>query len=189
MPDEKRHESADLEDYEDLDSTDTLDGPPGDDPLDRGVVTPDRWSAGVRFGTTGEEQAEGESLDELLAEVLLDVRMLVELPKHGADIRIEMDRKDDLHVGPVRQLRQSRANILETFPETFAAMTGDENHLLGFVEGDAHVLDEVLDVKAGLEVAGQDAGAKDFEGLAAGGADRDRFEDGFEIEAGLVAVE
>lgn len=68
MPDEKRHESADLEDYEVLDSTDTLDGPPGDDPLDRGVVTPDRWSAGVRFGTTGEEQEEGESLDQLLAE-------------------------------------------------------------------------------------------------------------------------
>ena len=68
MPDEKRHESADLEDYEVLDSGDTLDGPPGDDPLDRGVVTPDRWSAGVRFGTTGEEQEEGESLDQLLAE-------------------------------------------------------------------------------------------------------------------------
>jgi len=68
MPDERRHESADLEDYEVLDSTDTLDGAPGDDPLDRGVVTPERWSAGVRFGTTGEEQEEGESLDQLLAE-------------------------------------------------------------------------------------------------------------------------
>ena len=68
MPDEKRHESADLEDYQVLDSTDTLDGAPGDDPLDRGVVTPERWSAGVGFGTTGEEQAEGESLDRHLAE-------------------------------------------------------------------------------------------------------------------------
>jgi Family of unknown function (DUF5709) len=73
MPDEKRHESADLEDYEVLDSGDTLDGPPGDDPLDRGVVTPDRWSAGVRYGTTGEEQEEGESLDQLLAEEEPDV--------------------------------------------------------------------------------------------------------------------
>jgi hypothetical protein len=73
MPDEKRHESADLEDYEVLDSGDTLDGPPGDDPLDRGVVTPDRWSAGVRFGTTGEEQEEGESLDQQLAEEEPDV--------------------------------------------------------------------------------------------------------------------
>jgi hypothetical protein len=78
MPDEKRHESADLEDYEVLDSTDTLDGPPGDDPLDRGVVTPDRWSAGVRFGTTGEEQEEGESLDQHLAEEEPDVLADVE---------------------------------------------------------------------------------------------------------------
>jgi hypothetical protein len=68
MPDENRHESQDLEDYEVLDSTDTLDGAPGDDPLDRGVVPPERWSAGIRYGTTEEEQEEGESLDQLLAE-------------------------------------------------------------------------------------------------------------------------
>ena len=68
MPDETRHESQDLEDYEVLDSSDTLDGAPGDDPLDRGVVTPDRWSAGTRYGTTAEEQQEGASLDRLLAE-------------------------------------------------------------------------------------------------------------------------
>src|SRR5580658_5687952 len=59
MPDETRRESQDLEDFEVLDSTDTL---------DRGVVPPGRWSAGIRFGTTEEEQAEGESLDQLLAE-------------------------------------------------------------------------------------------------------------------------
>jgi hypothetical protein len=68
MPDETRHESADLEDYEVLDSSDTLDGAPGDDPLDRGVATPERWSAGMRFGTTASEEQEGESLDRLLAE-------------------------------------------------------------------------------------------------------------------------
>ena len=68
MPDETRHESADLDDYQVLDTTDTLSGAPGDDPLDRGVVPPERWSAGVRFGTTDEEQRDGESLDQLLAE-------------------------------------------------------------------------------------------------------------------------
>ncbi len=68
MPDEKRHESADLEDYEVLDTTDTLDGAPGDDPLDRGIVAPERWSAAMRFGATGAEQAAGESLDQLVAE-------------------------------------------------------------------------------------------------------------------------
>ena len=68
MPEKDRPESADLEDYQVLDSGDTLSGAPGDDPLDRGVVPPERWSAGVRFGTTGAEQTEGESLDQLLAE-------------------------------------------------------------------------------------------------------------------------
>jgi Family of unknown function (DUF5709) len=70
MPDEIRreHESADLDDYQVQDSTDTLSGAPGDDPLDRGVVPPERWSAGIRYGTTETEQESGESLDQLLAE-------------------------------------------------------------------------------------------------------------------------
>jgi hypothetical protein len=71
MPDPREHESEDLRDYEVLDSGDTLDGSPGDDPLDRGVATPDRWSAGVRYALEGEE--ESESLDELLAEEEPDI--------------------------------------------------------------------------------------------------------------------
>jgi hypothetical protein len=82
MPDETRHESSDLEDYEVKDASDTLSGEPGDDPLDRGVAPPERWSAGMRFGTTADEQEEGESLDQLLAE---------EEPDDGLD-----DDDDDL---------------------------------------------------------------------------------------------
>jgi hypothetical protein len=51
-----------------LDASDTLDGNPGDDPLDQGIAPPDRWSPGEGFGTTAEEEREGESLDQLLAE-------------------------------------------------------------------------------------------------------------------------
>jgi hypothetical protein len=68
MPEPRRPESADLTDYEVLDASDTLDGDPGDDPLDRGVVAPQRWSAALRHGGTASEQQAGESLDELLAE-------------------------------------------------------------------------------------------------------------------------
>lgn len=64
MPDEHRHESADLEDYQVADASDTLAGSPGDDPLDRGVAPPERWSAVIRSGSAGEQ----ESLDQLLAE-------------------------------------------------------------------------------------------------------------------------
>jgi len=67
MPDETRHESADLEDYAVEDASDTLDGDPGDDPLDRGVIPPQRWSAGMRLASAGERDS-GESLDEQLAE-------------------------------------------------------------------------------------------------------------------------
>jgi len=73
MPDERRHESADLQDYEVEDASDTLDGNPGDDPLDRGVIPPERWSAAMRFGSTADEQDEGESLDQLLGEEEPDI--------------------------------------------------------------------------------------------------------------------
>jgi Family of unknown function (DUF5709) len=73
MPEERRHESSDLEDYQVLDASDTLDGPTGDDPLDRGVATPERWSAAMRFGSTADEQEDGESLDQLLAEEEPDI--------------------------------------------------------------------------------------------------------------------
>ena len=63
---DRKHESEDLEDYEVLDVNDTLIGDPGDDPLDRGVALPDRWSAGTRYAMEGEEDS--ESLDELLSE-------------------------------------------------------------------------------------------------------------------------
>jgi Family of unknown function (DUF5709) len=86
MPDETRHESADLEDFEVEDSTDTLSGAPGDDPLDRGVVPPERWSAGMRFGSTADEQFSGESLDQLLAE---------EEPDPSLDIGADLDDDED----------------------------------------------------------------------------------------------
>ena len=86
MPDETRHESADLEDFEVEDSTDTLSGAPGDDPLDRGVVPPERWSAGMRFGSTADEQSSGESLDQLLAE---------EEPDPSLDIGDDLDDDED----------------------------------------------------------------------------------------------
>src|SRR5580693_2133750 len=71
MPDESPHESADLQDYSVQEPADSLTGIPGeagDDPLDRGVAPPDRWSAGIKFGSTADEQSSGESLDQLLAE-------------------------------------------------------------------------------------------------------------------------
>jgi Family of unknown function (DUF5709) len=69
MPDDEIYDPSDnLEDDGTLDASDTLDGDPGDDPLDAGIIPPDRWSAGEGFGTTLAEAQAGESLDQLLAE-------------------------------------------------------------------------------------------------------------------------
>lgn len=69
MPDDEIYDPSDnLEDDGTLDASDTLDGDPGDDPLDAGIIPPDRWSAGEGFGTTLAEERTGESLDQLLAE-------------------------------------------------------------------------------------------------------------------------
>jgi len=73
MPQERRHEADDLGDYEVRDGSETLQGAPGDDPLERGVATPERWSAGMKFGSTASEQETGESLDQHLAEEEPDV--------------------------------------------------------------------------------------------------------------------
>ena len=68
MPDETRHESADLEDYSVQDPADSLLAEPEGDPLDRGVAPPERWSAAMKFGSTADELQASESLDQLLAE-------------------------------------------------------------------------------------------------------------------------
>ena len=65
-------EDTEAEDDGVLDPEDALDGNPGDDPLDPGIIPADRWSAGERFGTTLAEERQGESLDQLLAEEVPD---------------------------------------------------------------------------------------------------------------------
>ena len=99
MPDETRHESEDLEDYQVQDSTDTLSGAPGNDPLDRGVVPPERWSAGVRYGVTAEEQEEGESLDQLLSEEEPDPALQFEDDEDDDEDDDEEDDEEDDDAG------------------------------------------------------------------------------------------
>jgi len=94
MPDETRPESQDLQDYEVQDASDTLDGNPGDDPLDRGVIPPERWTSAIRFGSTAEEQESGESLDQLLAEEEPDVVPDVDDEQPG-DIAGDEDAGDE----------------------------------------------------------------------------------------------
>lgn len=56
-----------------VDPSESLTGDNTEDPLDAGYSPPDREPRATRFGTTAEEQREGESLDQLLAEEEPDV--------------------------------------------------------------------------------------------------------------------
>jgi hypothetical protein len=74
MPDES-FEQDDIDDEGVLDPSDTLDGAPDGDPLEAGYLPTDRWSAGMRFGSTEAEERAGESLDQLLAEEEPDIAL------------------------------------------------------------------------------------------------------------------
>jgi hypothetical protein len=56
-----------------LDESDSLEDGPTDDPLDTGIIPTDRYYGADRFGTTEEEEEEGESLDDHLREEEPDV--------------------------------------------------------------------------------------------------------------------
>jgi hypothetical protein len=76
MSDDENYNPDDYDEFQDegnLDASDTLEGNPGDDPLDAGIIPADKWSAGMRFGDTAAEEKQGESLDQLLAEEEPDV--------------------------------------------------------------------------------------------------------------------
>jgi hypothetical protein len=66
-------EQDDIDDEGVLDPSDTLEGRPDGDPLDAGYLPTDRWSAGMRYGSTEAEERQGESLDQLLAEEEPDI--------------------------------------------------------------------------------------------------------------------
>ena len=151
MPDETRHESADLADYEVQDATDTLDGDPGDDPLDRGVIPPERWSAGIRFGTTAAEQEEGESLDQRLAEEEPDAALDVDDERPG-DIAADEDAADEdidgllLDTGPDpragRLVAEDEGAHMDEEEDLVARDVGIDGGAASAEEAALHVVDE-----------------------------------------------
>ena len=152
MPDSRNHESQDLEDYEVLDANDTLDGNPGDDPLDRGVAAPDRWSAGTRYALEGEENS--ESLDELLSEEepdeTVDDEDSWDENETDADVtRLERDDDPDPRAG---RLVAAEADVYgeDDVPgiqdgELLASDTGIDGGAATAEEAAVHVIDDSAD--------------------------------------------
>jgi hypothetical protein len=153
MADPRKHESEDLADYEVLDANDTLDGNPGDDPLDRGLVTPDRWSAGVQYALKGEEDS--ESLDELLAEeepddTVDDDEESWDENETDADVaRLERDDEADPRAG---RLATTEADVYGDGDlravqdgELLASDTGIDGGAASAEESAVHVIDDPAD--------------------------------------------
>ncbi|GAB2918620.1 hypothetical protein GCM10027047_15220 [Rhodococcus aerolatus] len=68
-----------------LDAEESLDSDEiGERAGDDGVDAPDGWAGATKFGTTAEEQSEGESLDQKLAEERPDAPFEEDLPLPGA---------------------------------------------------------------------------------------------------------
>lgn len=147
---EHEHESADLEDYEVEDASDTLDGDPGDDPLDRGVIPPERWTSAIRFGTTSAEQEDGESLDQLLAEEEPDIPAAPD-EDQPADIAGDPDAADEdvdgllLDDGPDpragRLLAEDEGSGPVADPDLVAHDTGIDGGAATAEEAAMHVVD------------------------------------------------
>jgi hypothetical protein len=128
-----------------LDPSDTLEGDPGDDPLDPGIEPPDRWSAGERFGTTLSEERQGESLDQLLAE---------EEPE--SDPYAEEDRPQEAPLAPDYEEPRAGRLIAEdegahtvAEPDLVASDVGIDGGGAGAEEAAVHVQDDYADSPEG----------------------------------------
>jgi len=147
MPDDDIYDPSsdidenDLEDDGTLDASDTLDGDPGDDPLDQGIVPPDRWSAGEGFGTTLAEERAGESLDQLLAEEEpdLDPYADADLPPDGS----LADGDQEPRAG--RLVAEDEGSHPDTEPDLVARDVGIDGGAATAEEAAVHVLDDTDD--------------------------------------------
>jgi hypothetical protein len=101
MPDPAGYDDDYSTDEEDqLQPIDTLDDPDVDDVLDRGFSPPERYSAGQGFGNTPAEEAQGETLEQRVAQEVPEPDPYAEADR-GPDDIVDGDA-DDGEVGAER---------------------------------------------------------------------------------------
>ncbi|MGP7998007.1 MAG: DUF5709 domain-containing protein [Streptosporangiaceae bacterium] len=150
-PGEDGLEDTDFEDDGVLDSSDTLEDPqdPYEDPLDTGILPADRWSAGERFGTTLDEEREGESLDQLLAEEEPDKDPYAEAAAEGELPREGPDPSDEPQPRAGRLVAENEGIGPDTEPDLVAEDVGIDAGAASAEEAAVHVTDEDEDDMAG----------------------------------------
>lgn len=68
QPDPESYGDYSVDDEDQLQPSDTLDDPDVEDALDRGYSPPERYSAAQGFGNTPQEEEQGETLEQRLAQ-------------------------------------------------------------------------------------------------------------------------
>jgi Family of unknown function (DUF5709) len=160
MADNDIYEQDDIEDDGVLDPSDTLDGNPGDDPLDAGYIPPDKWSAGMRYGSTEAEEEAGESLDQLLAEEEPDLTVEDDEDEDEDDIAGDKDAGDEdvdgllLDDGPDpragRLVADDEGTHADGEAELVAHDVGIDGGAAGAEEAAMHVVeDDDTDIRSG----------------------------------------
>jgi hypothetical protein len=160
MADNDIYEQDDIEDDGVLDPSDTLDGNPGDDPLDAGYIPPDKWSAGMRYGSTEAEEEAGESLDQLLAEEEPDLTVEDDEDDEEAGIAGDKDAGDEdvdgllLDDGPDpragRLVADDEGTHADGAGELVAHDVGIDGGAAGAEEAAVHVVeDDDTDIRSG----------------------------------------
>jgi Family of unknown function (DUF5709) len=155
MPDES-FEQDDIDDEGVLDPSDTLEGEPDGDPLEAGYLPTDRWSAGMRYGSTEAEERAGESLDQLLAEEEPDIALDPE--EERADEAAGTDEEDEdagdedvdgllLDDGPDpragRLVAEDEGTHSDQEPDLVAHDAGIDGGAASAEEAAVHVVDDV----------------------------------------------
>jgi hypothetical protein len=156
MPDES-FEQDDIDDEGVLDPSDTLEGNPDGDPLEAGYLPTDRWSAGMRYGSTEAEERAGESLDQLLSEeepdITLDPDDLTAKPAAAGDEDEDEDAGDEdvdgllLDDGPDpragRLVAEDEGTHADEEPDLVAYDAGIDGGAASAEEAAVHVVDDV----------------------------------------------
>jgi Family of unknown function (DUF5709) len=119
-----------------IEGSDSLEDGPTSDPLDTGILPTDRYYGADRFGTTEEEEEEGESLDQLLAE---------EEPEPDPYAEDEDDDEEDLTGDEAdprsgRLVEEDEGAHPDEEPDLFAYDVGIDGGAAGAEEAAVHVL-------------------------------------------------
>jgi hypothetical protein len=124
---------------------DSLEGDAGDDELEPGIIPPDGWAAADRFGTTEEEEEEGESLDDHLREEEPDVDPYAEAAKEDEESDTEgeyLEKTDDPDPRAGRLVAEDEGAHTVGEPDLVAGDVGIDAGAAGAEEAAVHVESE-----------------------------------------------